>query len=388
MHAISDNHPAESDAGRCAGQSRSGTPPRRLASARSSSARSSDARGPRWPGRWIPASKSGELAALLIRCYRSLFVLTGGEPEAMSHWMTTFNLHTGGVPREQIKQVQGLVTGDANISTRCAASCEPHLAGRSATAQRRPTRPSMQCPLKGTLLRLVESQEQVATNAVVDSGRRAGRARTDSSSAPSQPSRAGTEQRPLPAAGAVPLSAAGKHGSRFGTRFEPSIFYGSREEHTVLAEGAFYRFWFWHGMSRPPRANRFRTQHTVFKAGYRTATQAFACRIRRSTRIRRRPCATRAAIGETQALGARRMRAAGMRSVRVRFGARSGVRPERGDCFIRMLCRHRKRILRREEWACTTGPERVVFYHPARRATREFSHDLYLVNGAFPTPAA
>jgi hypothetical protein len=57
-----------------------------------------------------PASKSGELAALLIRCYRSLFVLTGGEPEAMSHWMTTFNLHTGGVPREQIRQVQGLVT--------------------------------------------------------------------------------------------------------------------------------------------------------------------------------------------------------------------------------------------------------------------------------------
>jgi hypothetical protein len=56
-----------------------------------------------------PSSKSGELAALLIRCYRSLFVLTGGEPEAMSHWMTTFNLHTGGVPREQIRQVQGLV---------------------------------------------------------------------------------------------------------------------------------------------------------------------------------------------------------------------------------------------------------------------------------------
>jgi hypothetical protein len=71
----------------------------------------SDARGPRWPVRWIPASKSGELAALLIRCYRSLFVLTGGEPEAMQPLDDdTFNLHTGGVPREQIKQVQGLVT--------------------------------------------------------------------------------------------------------------------------------------------------------------------------------------------------------------------------------------------------------------------------------------
>jgi hypothetical protein len=56
-----------------------------------------------------PESKPGELAALLIRCYRSLFVLTGGEPAAMRHWMTTPNLHTGGVPREQVKQVQGLV---------------------------------------------------------------------------------------------------------------------------------------------------------------------------------------------------------------------------------------------------------------------------------------
>lgn len=56
-----------------------------------------------------PASKPGELAALLIRCYRSLYVLTGGEPEAMSHWMATPNLHTGGIPREQITQVQGLV---------------------------------------------------------------------------------------------------------------------------------------------------------------------------------------------------------------------------------------------------------------------------------------
>ncbi len=57
-----------------------------------------------------PASKSGELGALLVRCYRSVFVLTGGSDAAMRHWMTTENRHTGGVPREQIKDVQGLVT--------------------------------------------------------------------------------------------------------------------------------------------------------------------------------------------------------------------------------------------------------------------------------------
>lgn len=55
-----------------------------------------------------PKSKSGELALLLIRCYRSLYVLVGGKTEDMRHWMHTDNLHTGGVPAEQVKSVQGL----------------------------------------------------------------------------------------------------------------------------------------------------------------------------------------------------------------------------------------------------------------------------------------
>lgn len=57
-----------------------------------------------------PDSKSGELAALVVRAYRSLFVLLGGDQAAMQHWMATENLHTGGVPREQLKSVQGLAT--------------------------------------------------------------------------------------------------------------------------------------------------------------------------------------------------------------------------------------------------------------------------------------
>ena len=55
-----------------------------------------------------PHSKSGELALLLIRCYRSLFALVGGRSADMRHWMHTENLHTGGVPAEQIKTVTGL----------------------------------------------------------------------------------------------------------------------------------------------------------------------------------------------------------------------------------------------------------------------------------------
>lgn len=56
-----------------------------------------------------PQSKPGELALLLIRAYRGLSALVGGDPVAMRHWMHTPNHHTGGIPAEQMKQVQGLV---------------------------------------------------------------------------------------------------------------------------------------------------------------------------------------------------------------------------------------------------------------------------------------
>ncbi|MBW8028486.1 MAG: DUF2384 domain-containing protein [Ferrovum sp.] len=57
-----------------------------------------------------PESKAGELALLFIRCYRALFVLVGGDSRQMRHWMQCKNLHTGGIPAEQIKSVQGLIT--------------------------------------------------------------------------------------------------------------------------------------------------------------------------------------------------------------------------------------------------------------------------------------
>ena len=55
-----------------------------------------------------PSSKSGELALLVIRAYRALYVLVGGDGRQMKHWMHTPNRHLGGVPAELIRSVQGL----------------------------------------------------------------------------------------------------------------------------------------------------------------------------------------------------------------------------------------------------------------------------------------
>ncbi|MCK5919346.1 MAG: DUF2384 domain-containing protein [Methylococcales bacterium] len=56
-----------------------------------------------------PNSKPGELALLLIRCYRALAVLVGNDPQSIKHWFTTFNQHTNGIPIEQVRSAQGLV---------------------------------------------------------------------------------------------------------------------------------------------------------------------------------------------------------------------------------------------------------------------------------------
>jgi|688.fasta_scaffold09829_16 hypothetical protein len=56
-----------------------------------------------------PASKTGELALLFIRLYRSLSVLVGHDRRQLRHWFHTANRHTGGVPAEQVQRTEGLV---------------------------------------------------------------------------------------------------------------------------------------------------------------------------------------------------------------------------------------------------------------------------------------
>jgi hypothetical protein len=56
-----------------------------------------------------PASKTGELALLLIRVYRGLSVLVGNDRQLLRHWFHTVNRHTGGVPAEQVQRTEGLV---------------------------------------------------------------------------------------------------------------------------------------------------------------------------------------------------------------------------------------------------------------------------------------
>ncbi len=55
-----------------------------------------------------PQSKTGELALLLVRAYRSLYALLGGDESNMKAWMASDNQGTGGVPAEQVATIVGL----------------------------------------------------------------------------------------------------------------------------------------------------------------------------------------------------------------------------------------------------------------------------------------
>ncbi|MBA3599569.1 MAG: DUF2384 domain-containing protein [Methylibium sp.] len=62
-------------------------------------------------GEWdvSPQSKEGQLAALLVRLFRSLDAIVGNDPIKVSKWMSTHNRALNGVPRELIESPQGLV---------------------------------------------------------------------------------------------------------------------------------------------------------------------------------------------------------------------------------------------------------------------------------------
>ena len=56
-----------------------------------------------------PATKEGELAILLIRLYRSLDILFGGNKEQCRLWIKNDNTHLGMTPIKLIQSIPGLM---------------------------------------------------------------------------------------------------------------------------------------------------------------------------------------------------------------------------------------------------------------------------------------
>lgn len=115
-------------------------------------------------------------------------------------------------------------------------------------------------------VRIVESQQQIATTRIVDSLEEQAilESLLETTKPPEKDGTAHLHYLLSTPFRYPPL----KHGSRFGSRFSPSLLYGSKTVETVLIECSYYRFLFWQGMSQPPKSNKFITEHTLFAGRY------------------------------------------------------------------------------------------------------------------------
>jgi RES domain len=235
-------------------------------------------------------------------------------------------------------------------------------------------------PLAGEILRLVESQEQVATNRLV-----ATLAEQDllesmlEASKPALPK--GTAR--LDYLLATPFRYPPlPHGSRFGGRHEPSLFYAARGVTTVLAESAYYRFVFWQGMREPPQVP-LRTQHTLFGARLR-ARRGYALQLPPFATFRE-VLASRDDYGSAQQLG-RALRDAGADAIEY-----VSARDAYGGLNVALYTPTAFAAPRptfKQEWLCETRADEVGFYARGDAGLRAFPLSQFTVEDRLPAPAA
>jgi hypothetical protein len=231
--------------------------------------------------------------------------------------------------------------------------------------------------LGGTLHRVVESQSEVATLGLVGGDLAAQDLLERMLEVSKPPLRVDTENLDylLKTPWRYPPLA---YGSRFGSRHEPSLFYGSRQATTALAETAFYRLRFLHDRDNPPPV--VITRHTLFEARFRTqrGLRLHAPPFQRWQKSLTHPSNYTAA----QALGT------AMRNADIGAFEFTSARDPKHGLNVALLTPQAlvsQRPRRPQDWLCTTEQKRVTF-----RSTRTasevitFEIEAFMVDGVLP----
>lgn len=245
-------------------------------------------------------------------------------------------------------------------------------------------------PLKGTLMRLVESQEHVATMSMVDTLEEQALLE-DMLEGSKPPYPAHTSPRHLDKYDYL-LKSPFRYpplqwGSRFGQTHERSLFYGATSPITVLAESAYYRFVFWYSMQ--PEHNGAETQtllnpainteHCMFSADYQTdhgiRLQAAPFDEYKDSLTHPRDYSTTQTIGTA-------MRHAGVQA----FEYTSARDQNQGTCvglftIEAMKSKKPKDITR---WQCQLSAKEVSFKQVGKREVIRFPLERFLVEKKLP----
>lgn len=172
------------------------------------------------------------------------------------------------------------------------------------------------------------------------------------------------------------------HGSRFGTRAEPGIWYGSESAVTVFAEVAYYRLLFLAGSAADlePLHTDLTTFRIVIRArhGVDLVSPPFD---RHAAAI-----ASPVSYESTHALG-REMRSAGVHAFRYPSARDRGTGINVAAFDPAVFGRRRPRSL--ETWHCTATHEIVEFVRRDyfRQGSHVFGRRQFLVRGLLPAPA-
>lgn len=250
--------------------------------------------------------------------------------------------------------------------------------------------------LQGAVFRVVESQEEIATTRLVDNIQEQMRLEELlEGSKPALPPKTEKLHYLLSTPFRYPPL---KYGSRFGRSFEPSLFYGAMSVDTALAETAYYRFVFLSHLETPfPRP--LTTLHTLFSVRIRTAK---GIRLQEEAwRDLHEVLTDPVSYRESQALGTD-MRRAGVEafqflSARARqaglyqlpFEVCQGVEGINAALFSPRPFSD-KQPRSRQRLIVVSGQETVSMSltgEDGRKTARDFSKDLFRINGELPMPA-
>jgi hypothetical protein len=233
--------------------------------------------------------------------------------------------------------------------------------------------------LRGAPWRAVEAQHQISTRKLVDSlEEQALLEQLIDASKP--PDRTGGRLHVLLATPFryPPLP----HGSRFGGRHEPGIWYGSDSRHALFAEVAYYRFVFLEGTRAD--LGTLTTAHTAFRVSVRTSKGVDLSRA--PFDAHREAIASPTDYAASQALGTA-MRDAGVHAIRYH-----SARDAEGGTNVAVFSpaafgAAEPRDLETWHSAATRARVELVRHDYFSPLAFAFDRDAFLVDGRLPAPA-
>ena len=173
-----------------------------------------------------------------------------------------------------------------------------------------------------------------------------------------------------------------KHGSRFGKKTHPSIFYGSKTIFAAFAELAYYRFVYYDGMKIAPKKQQKVTQHTSFNIDVHTSQGVELDKPPFKKHISR--LSDPARYGDSQKIG-EEMREKGV-EVFTYYSARAADEVNVGVFHCKAVQSTAPKALR--HWSCITRDHNVTIRSLDDSWNNiSFEREQFLVDGVLPSPA-